>query len=275
MKRFFFLFALFTATLFSFRPKELNWIAFGDSITYLNDHQNETGNRVTKGYMTLVTENMPAIHFVNQGHNGWTAGMIAQKFDTLGIGKADIYSVFLGTNDWWAGRPLGTLKDYRQNAGNGTIYGSYRIIINKIKALNPTAHIVLISPMQRTDFVYINDYKNNAFGSYKSKANQTLEQVVNAIDSIGTIENIATIDLFHDKKLSFDKLVKFKLLKNPTNGTYTKYKYPNYIGLPFNPLTDEYPYPPEAENLTFDGLHPSDKGYRVIAARLIAIFKNL
>ena len=30
----------------SFTHKELTWIAIGDSITYLNEHQDETGNRV-------------------------------------------------------------------------------------------------------------------------------------------------------------------------------------------------------------------------------------
>src|SRR5689334_2210511 len=103
MKKLFFLagiFFLFT----SFIKKQLTWVAIGDSITYLNDHQNETANRITKGYMTRVTEKLPNIHFINQGHNGWTSGNIAAAIDKLGLVKADIYSIFLGTNDWWHGR---------------------------------------------------------------------------------------------------------------------------------------------------------------------------
>ena len=57
--------------------------AIGDSITYLNEHPDETGNRVTKGYMTRVAEKLPYIHYVNQGHNGWTSGGIAENFDKL------------------------------------------------------------------------------------------------------------------------------------------------------------------------------------------------
>ena len=53
----------------SFSKKEITWTAIGDSITYLNDHPNETGNRISKGYMTMVTEALPNIHFINQGHN--------------------------------------------------------------------------------------------------------------------------------------------------------------------------------------------------------------
>src|SRR4029079_4790217 len=87
----------------SFSPKEITWVAIGDSITYLNDHANETGNRITKGYMTMVAEKLPGIHFINQGHNGWTSGGIADSINNLGLVKADVYSIFLGTNDWWQG----------------------------------------------------------------------------------------------------------------------------------------------------------------------------
>ncbi|MGI8635501.1 MAG: SGNH/GDSL hydrolase family protein, partial [Segetibacter sp.] len=57
----------------SFTKKEITWVAIGDSITYLNEHLNETGNRITRGYMTRVVEKLPNIHYVNQGHNGWTS----------------------------------------------------------------------------------------------------------------------------------------------------------------------------------------------------------
>src|SRR3954453_16404475 len=129
--------------LTSFARKEVTWVAIGDSITYLNEHTNETGNRITKGYMTRVCEKLPYIHYFNQGHNGWTSGGIAASIEKLGLTAADVYSVFLGTNDWWQGRPLGRLKDYVNNAGNNTMYGSFRIIINQLRHLNPQAKIVL------------------------------------------------------------------------------------------------------------------------------------
>src|SRR3954462_5447239 len=86
---------------FSFAPKQKTWVAIGDSITYLNEHLDETGNRVTKGYMTRVKEKLPYINYTNQGHNGWTSGGIATNIEKLGLTKADMYSIFLGTNDWW------------------------------------------------------------------------------------------------------------------------------------------------------------------------------
>ena len=75
-------------------------------------------------------------------------------------GQVGCLFCFLGTNDWWQGLPLGTLSDYIHNTGIKTTYGAYRIIINKIRQLNPDAKIILITPMQRTDFVYIANANN-------------------------------------------------------------------------------------------------------------------
>lgn len=261
---------------FGFRQKQLTWVAIGDSITYLNDHPKEAGNRITKGYMTLVQEQMPGLTFINQGHNGWTSGGIADAIDKLGLVRADIYTIFLGTNDWWQGRPLGTIEDYRKNTGNGTVNGSFRIIVNKLRSLNPQAKVILITPMQRVDFVYLGNMHNNAWGSYRDKNGQYLEQFANAIKAIGKLEKMPVVDLYHEKQLAHKHLVHFKRLKDPqTAGAYRNYTYPNFINIPFNPDADEYPYPPESVAMTYDGLHPSDKGYAVIAERLVKVMKGL
>ncbi|MEP6746833.1 MAG: SGNH/GDSL hydrolase family protein, partial [Bacteroidota bacterium] len=260
MKKIILLIAVVIVTASFFVPAKITWVAIGDSITYLNEHTNETGNRVTKGYMTRVIEKLPEINYINQGHNGWTSGGIAKEIDSLGIVKADVYSVFLGTNDWWQGRPVGSLADYKNNTGNATVYGSFRIIINKLRDLNAAAKIILITPMQRVDFVYINNMKNNAWGSYKPKNGQTLEAFAAAIDSIGKFELFEVVDLYHQKGMDLKDLVKYKRLKDPQTGAYKDYPYPDFINVPFNPETDEYPYPPDASDITFDGLHPSDNG---------------
>lgn len=254
--------------IFSFKPKEISWVAIGDSITYLNDHQDETGNRITKGYMSRIADKYPNIHFTNKGYNGWTAVRIASEIEKLGIQKADLYTVFLGTNDWWGGKPLGSFSDYQNNTGATTVYGAFRIIINKLKSLNPDAQIILMTPMQRVDFVYINNYKNNAFGSYKPKNGQLLEDFANAIIDIAVYEKIQVLDLYHTKGMEHEKLVRFKWLKDPVTGVYKKYSYPKFIDVPFNPETDEYPYPEKSINMTYDGLHPSDKGYKKITKSL-------
>ncbi len=269
---------IFITILFSFlsfKKQEITWVAIGDSITYLNDHANETGNRVTKGYMTLVTEKLPHIKFVNQGHNGWTSGGIAKSIDKLGLTSADVYSIFLGTNDWWQGRPIGKIEDYQNNTGNESVYGSFRIIIDKLKSLNPNAKIILITPLQRGDFVYINNMKNSAFGSYKAKKEQNLAQFAELINEIGKIEHFAVIDLYNKSGIGLKNMVKFKRLKDPKTGEYKNYIFPDYIDIPFDPATDEYPYPLEAIDMTYDGLHPSDKGNKVIAKMLVKVLKKI
>ena len=273
MKKLILLIAIFFIVS-SFTPKKITWVAIGDSITYLNDHLNETGNRLKKGYLTRVVEQLPNIQYVNQGHNGWTSGGIADAIDSLGIIKADVYSVFLGTNDWWQGRPIGTLSDYMNNTGNNTVYGSFRIIMNKIKTLNPAAKIILITPMQRTDFVYVADKHNNAYGCYKEKNNQSLAAFATAIDSIAQYEHCTVIDLYNKSGITVSNAVKFKRLKDPQTGNYKNYNYPDYINIPFNPDADEYPYPVDAIGTTYDGLHPSDKGCEIITGMLVKAFKQ-
>ncbi|MDR6197530.1 SGNH/GDSL hydrolase family protein [Siphonobacter sp. SORGH_AS_0500] len=274
MKRFLILCVLFI-TLLSAAPRKITWLALGDSITYLNDHPNETGNRITKGYLTLIKERYPQVEYINQGHNGWTAVKIAESIESLGLVKADVYTVFLGTNDWWQGKRVGSLTDYEQRTGNGTIYGSFRTIIDKFRSLNKKARIILITPMQRGDFVYINNPSNHAYGSYKPKMDQTLEQVANAIVDIGTSEKFPVVDLYHDSALTVENMVRFKRLKNPQTGQYQDYTYPAYIDIPFDAKNDDYPYPIESIALTYDGLHPSDQGYEIIANRLIEKWKGL
>lgn len=255
-------------------PKQVKWVAIGDSITYLNEHPDEAGNRITKGYMTLITEKLPQIKYTNKGYNGWTSGDIANKIETLGLKKADVYSVFLSTNDWWRGRPVGALEDYKNDTGNSTLFGSYRIIINKLRKLNKKAQIILITPMQRGDFVYLGDMKNNAYGSYKDKNGQSLAQFAEAIVAISKHERFALVDLYNTSGMTLQNMVKYKRLRDPGTGLYKNYTYPDFIDVPFNPETDEYPYPMDAVDMTYDGLHPSDKGYEIIAAKIIDVIRK-
>lgn len=264
-----FLVMLLIVTFAALKPRKITWVALGDSITYLNDHQEETGNRISKGYMTLITEKYPHVRYINQGHNGWTAVKIADQIEELKLQKADVYTIFLGTNDWWQGRPLGSYDNYKENTGPATYYGAIRVIVDKMKRLNKKAKIILITPMQRGDFVYLDGYSNNAYGCYKPKNGQYLEQFANALVEIGKRNNLKVVDLYHDSGIVHENMVNFKRLRNPETGEYQNYPYPEYIEIPFDASKDEYPYPTEAINMTYDGLHPSDKGYQIIADMLL------
>jgi lysophospholipase L1-like esterase len=224
--------------------------------------------------MKLVCEKRRDVQYVNKGFNGWTSGDIATKIETLGLEKADVYSIFLGTNDWWQGRPVGSIKDYETSTGSSTVFGAFRIIIDKLRSLNKDAQIILITPLQRGDFVQIGNLNNNAWGSYKTKKDQSLEQFADALVSLAKKEKFAIVDLYHKSGITQKNMVKFKRLKDPSTGSYKNFTYPEYTAIPFNPSTDEYPYPVEAIDMTYDGLHPSDKGYEAIASMILDVMRK-
>jgi len=270
-----FLLLLLPVVLSSFMPPgEITWTAIGDSFTYLNDHLNESEYRVKKGWMTRTTELVPGLTYTNQGHNYWTATEIAEKLDKFDLESSDIYTIFLGANDWWVGIKLGTMDDYVNNTGAGTMYGAYRLIINKLRSLNPKAHIILITPMQRGDFVYVINSRINGYGSYRDKNGQSLESFADAVKAIAKVEQCEVVDLFKERRLGIRQAVKFKYLRDPQTYQYKEYPYPDYVDIPFNEA-DEYPYPVRAIDMTYDGIHPSDKGCAVIAEMLAKVIKTI
>jgi len=262
--------------LTSFAPhKDLTWMAIGDSITYLNGRPEVTKNRISKGYMDDVVAQLPYVHFVNNGHPGWTAKAIADNINNLSLVKSDVYSVFLGTNDWWTCLPIGTYSDYEKNTGNQTVYGSYRTIIDKISSLNPEAIIILTTPLHRTDYVDLNNPSIFIHGDYSpNKDGVYLSQYADAIKTIAKAGHLQLVDLYYKSGITTKNAVNFRRLRDPSTHAYKDYTYPAYIPIPYNPPTDDYPYPPGAMNWVYDGLHPSDKGHRRIADMLVKIMKK-
>lgn len=274
-----FLLLLLTVSMSSFMPlegqkKALTWTAIGDSFTYLNDHLEESQNRVEKGWITRTTELVPGLTYTNKGQNYLTSVEIAYKIDQLDLKPSDVYTIFLGTNDWWLGVKPGTLDDYTNNTGIGTLNGAFRVIIDKFRSLNPKAHIILITPMQRGDFVYILNHNFNSWGSYKDQEGQSLESFVNAVKAIGKAEKLEVVDLYSERRLEISQAVKFKYLRDPITRQYKEYPYPDYIDMPFT-VGDIYPYPPSAVNVTYDGIHPSDKGCAIIAELLAKVIGSI
>jgi lysophospholipase L1-like esterase len=269
---------LLPVLLGSFMPpkptKEITWTAIGDSFTYLNDHLNESQDRVTKGWITRTTELIPGLKYTNQGHNYWTTVEIADHIDQFNLQPADVYTIFLGTNDWMLGVPLGTLADYTNSTGTGTLNGAYRVIVNKLRSLNPNAHIILFTPMQRGDFVYILNPRINCSGSYKDMKGQSLESFADAMRNIADKENFTVVDLYHEPRLALNFAVKFKYLRDPKTNQYKEYPYPEYTNISFKE-TDEYPYPVRAMDTTYDGVHPSDKGSAIVAELVAKAIESL
>lgn len=240
-------------------------VAIGDSFFYINDHREETGFRLSKGILSRVKDKLYfKVELINVGQNGWKTSDWVANMDNVPVG--DIYLIMLGTNDWWSGLPMGGREDFLAKT-IGTILGDLGFIIAKIKEIAPQAQIYLCNPVERSDFVYIHDYKNNAKGSYEPHCGQALEQIANAIFTYARAEGVVNINT-HDKSgITCFNAVKFKRCCSGTSAI--DLPYPNYTNSLFDPDNDAYPYPLEAIGTTYDGLHPSDEGSEAIA-RVIA-----
>jgi lysophospholipase L1-like esterase len=240
--------------------KQITWCAIGDSFTYLNDHLDETGYRLKKGYLTRSLSKLSQnVRLVNMGINGSaTTDWLAKD-----IADADLYTVLLGTNDWFSRHtPLGGRADY-EKAVSGTILGNLACIIRNIRRRGPSVPILVMNPVERGDFVCITNIWNMAHGSYREENGVALHDVSNAIFRTVRGEGIIPVDLYTRSGFIPSNAVKFKRLR--INGVVTDVTYPNYIDIAYHQEKDPYPYPEEAAWMTYDGLHPSDLGSEAIA----------
>lgn len=238
----------------------IRWCAIGDSFTYLNDHLDETGYRLQKGYLSRILDKLPEYHLElkNIGINGSTF----QDWTDQPVPEADLYTILLGTNDWHAGFPMGTREDLLTRK-RGTILGNLGILVSHIRNASPASLIIGGNPVERADFVYLLDPENNAPGSYVPEQGLWLKDLSAAILDAYRAENVVAVDLWGRSGFTQDRLVHFKRVRK--DGIYMDLPYPEYAGIPFHPLQDEYPYPHEAIALTYDGLHPSDEGADILA----------
>lgn len=127
--------------------EEIKWCAIGDSFTYLNDHLDETDNRVEKGYLTRTCEYFSNLSVINIGMNGSST----PDWVNAELSEADLYTVLLGTNDWHGGVPLGRREDFVQKK-EGTILGNMGILISHIRQKAPNAALLVMNPVERGGF---------------------------------------------------------------------------------------------------------------------------
>ena len=238
--------------------QKIQWCAIGDSFTYLNDHLDETLYRLHKGYLTRIQEKLPELELLNIGINGSTFD------DWVGqpIPEADLYTVLLGTNDWHRPFPMGLRGDFSART-RGTILGNLGILLDHIREASPEALILVANPVERGDFVYLLDPENNAAGSYAPENGLFLKDLAAEILACCASEDIAVLDLNTLSGFTQQSVVRFKRVRSGDH--YEDLAYPHFVGIPYDPKEDEYPYPPEAAALTYDGLHPSDEGAQIIA----------
>ena len=155
---------------------EIRWCAIGDSFTYLNDHLSETGYRVKSGYLDRTCEKVGGLRLMNHGINGSET----KDWLTAKLPEADIYSVLLGTNDWRRGVPMGTDADFMEKIP-GTILGNLGCLTARIRETAPKGRIVIMTPVERGDYVCLGDPGCQTMGSYRPQAGQRLCDIAEAI----------------------------------------------------------------------------------------------
>lgn len=180
------------------RKIDASWCSLGTSITWYND--NVAKGRFTEGYQTRVMKKLKFKSFENCGING---GVIAGQIGK--VGKADVYTIEHGINDWGHGVKPGTLEDYTGNANNGTFAASYRKLIDRIRSINPKAKIVLCTPRRGYGFGTYLPANSNAKhnGIY-------LKEYVEVVRAIAKHESFPVAD-FYEKCGSDKELAKLSI----------------------------------------------------------------
>ena len=244
-------------------------VAIGDSFTYLCNHLDETGFRLREGYLRRVKRGLPfPCRIINLGINGGTT----KDFLNATIPVGDYYLILLGTNDWTQGVPLGSHRDYLFRI-RGTILGNLGVLVSHIKSVSPTGKILLCNPVERSDFTSLNDPYNYAKGSYDPIDGVKLETIAEGILKEAQESGVFNVDTHGQAGFSCYNAVKFR--RCVINGESIDLPYPNYTQIPYDPECGVYPYPSDAIDMTYDGLHPSDKGSQALANVILEAFTKL
>ena len=170
---------------FAARKMAGTWCSLGTSISWYNDHVRK--GAFTKGYQTRVMEVLTFDGFVNPAINGGT--VVNQA--AAAVPKADYYTIEHGINDWGRSTPVGTIEDYRRGGEGKTFYANYRKLIDKIRAANPQAKIVVCTPR-----------KGYGFGTYLPATSQEpkngifLREYADAVRAIAAEEHFPLADFY-------------------------------------------------------------------------------
>lgn len=163
---------------------DAHWCALGTSITYLNDYDKQ--GRFEKGYMDRTLDQL---HFRKMTNQGISGGCIKSAYNQ--VIKADYYTIEHGINDWGQFTPVGTFDDYLNKNNNDSFAYWYRMVIDRIFAVNPKAKVVLCTPRKAYNFSgYLpNDCMGDINGVY-------LADYVNIIRQIAEYEGFPLADFY-------------------------------------------------------------------------------
>lgn len=224
---------------------------FGDSIT---DPRNSGSKIKYWGFLQEWLDITPYVYGVS-GRQWNNIPAQADKLKAEHGDEVDAILIFMGTNDYNSGLPIGEWfveKDEQVMAGihepkhlvdrkhrypvmsDSTYRGSINKALDYVKRLYPTKQIVLLTPIHRAEF-YANESNWQPREDYTNKCGAYLDAYVASVKEAGNLWAVPVIDL------------------NALCGLY--------------PLMDAYAqYFKSAEK---DRLHPNDEGHKRMAQTLM------
>ena len=184
---------------------------FGDSIT---DPRNKGSRRKYWGFLQEWLGITPWVYAVS-GRQWDDIPRQADKLYTEHGDSADAILIFMGTNDYNNGVPLGEwyevkkeqvmyghgkpkqLVDRRRrylSKDKGTFRGRINIAMEKVKKMYPTQQIVLLTPIHRAGF-YANDKNWQCTEDYDNQCGEFMDVYIDAVKEAGNIWSVPVIDL--------------------------------------------------------------------------------
>ena len=170
------------------------------------------GDSITKGsgcdgqkYWELLKDELGLAEVVGMGIGGscWSAKSdygnnntpLINRWNT--IPEADLIQIFMGTNDYGHGTPLGTIED----TTDVSFYGALNVILPALQQKYPKSRIVVVTPLHRynADTIYQDlnyDYEPHPVSG------KTLKDYVDAMKEVCERYSIPVIDLFSTSGLN-------------------------------------------------------------------------
>lgn len=165
-------------------------IAFGTSITYYSDKNNNVG------YIELLSKELELNSYINCGADGQAVASgtrngdgIVSKILSTDISTYDLVTMEVGTNDFRLDVPLGNLGGIGDaEFDTTTFYGALRKSIEYIRENNKTCQILICTPLQRDNSGYDVNFANSK--------GLKLINYVNAIENIAEMYSLNLVDLY-------------------------------------------------------------------------------
>lgn len=197
---------------FNYIEMNIKWYALGDSITQGYYSLGSNINVTPQSWANLVAEKTGLnLKNVGVGGSGYAvAGTVLDELnakdhvDAINFGDADLVTIAYGVNDWKYNAVRG---DVNSSAGDGTICGNMKYVIEKILTDNPLSKILVFTPLNCWGKTKNYGDRSTNYGlGYAFSNSGTLEQVCQAIKDVASYYGIEVVDLTHNSVVNRQSL---------------------------------------------------------------------